>query len=217
MRVVVARCSVTYTGRGDTNLAVAVRAIVVKDDGSVSVHNDKSNKPLNYMGKGNVFSENINIDGLVWNFDTTKESLQIKMHSIISDTDFLLDVHNVELVRDGTESQLQAWLALNPDALGEGYVFVQREFQTGAGPVDLMVLDGTGNPVIVEVKRTAMLASVSQIKRYLDNMVEQEGYAHTIGMIAALDIRPKTKALAERRGILCVTIPSNWRDSIDIS
>jgi RecB family endonuclease NucS len=32
-------------------------------------------------------------------------------------------------------------------------------------------------------------------------------------MIAALDIRPKTRALAESRGITCVQLPATWNDA----
>jgi RecB family endonuclease NucS len=48
MRVVVARCSVRYTGRLSTDLTEAVRLLMVKADGSVLVHADAGvYKPLN--------------------------------------------------------------------------------------------------------------------------------------------------------------------------
>jgi RecB family endonuclease NucS len=217
MRIVVADCSVIYTGRGDTRLPRAVRAIIVKDDGSISVHNDKSNKPLNYMGKGNELSEVEFEDYKLWFFDTRQESLRITLHEVISDTDFLLDRNDEGLIRDGTEKQLQAWLAENPEALGEGYTFVQREYQTGAGAVDLLVTDPEGNPVAVEVKRVAMINSVSQTQRYVESMKEDPEFAQTTGIIAALDIRPNTVKLADKKKIRCVTLPTWWRDPADTS
>ena len=50
MRLLIARCSVVYTGRLETRLAEATRLIMVKADGSVLVHSDGgSYKPLNWM------------------------------------------------------------------------------------------------------------------------------------------------------------------------
>lgn len=50
MRLIVASCSVTYTGRGSTRLAEAVRLIMVKADGTAMIWSDGgglSVKPLN--------------------------------------------------------------------------------------------------------------------------------------------------------------------------
>lgn len=74
-----------------------------------------------------------------------------------------------------------------------------------------MAPDGT--PVVVEVKRTAMLGACDQIGRYVAAVREQPGFEEAIGIIAALDIRPKTEALAVKRGIPTVTLPAYWRDS----
>lgn len=216
MRIVVALCSAIYTGRGDTQLAKGVRAIIIKDDGAISIHSDQGNKPLNYMGKGNSFTETILLNETIWLFDTRKESLQISLHSIISDSAFPLALDEVGLVRDGTEHHLQAWLAENPETLGKGFTLVKREYPTGNGPVDLLVLDELGNPVAVEVKRIAMLGAVDQCNRYVEALREIEGFHHVRGMIAALDIRPNTVKHAEKKKVECITIPTLWRTVEDL-
>lgn len=210
MQLTVARCSVTYTGRGDTTLPEAVRVIIVKADGAVSIHHDQGNKPLNYMGKGNVFTAFEGEDALYWNFDTRKENLQIRITEILSEVDLPVDVDNSVLERDGTEHQLQAWLADHPEALGEGFTFVQREYPTGAGPVDLLVQDASGTPVVVEVKRVAMLGAVDQATRYISALQEFEGFEDAKAIVAALDIRPNTQKLADKRGVQTVTLPKYW-------
>ena len=212
MRIVIASCSAVYTGRGDTTLAAGVRAIIFKDDGSISIHNDKSNKPLNYMGKDNVLTETLVNGLLLWSFDTRKESLQITLHNVISDTNFELHQDDAGLVRDGTENQLQAWLADNPEQLGEGFTLVSREYPTGAGPVDLLCLDKDGNAVAVEVKRVAMLGAVDQANRYVESLRNVGDFKDVRGMVAALDIRPNTVKLAERKSVECVTLPKEWRE-----
>jgi RecB family endonuclease NucS len=58
MRLVVARCSVQYSGRLDATLPEAVRLIMVKADGCVAIHSDGgAYKPLNWMNAPNVLVE----------------------------------------------------------------------------------------------------------------------------------------------------------------
>ena len=60
MRLLVARCEVTYTGRLSTVLPAAVRLLVLKSDGSMMVHADSGGyKPQNWMTAPTV----IEIDG----------------------------------------------------------------------------------------------------------------------------------------------------------
>ena len=48
MRLLVARCEVSYTGRLTAHLPEALRLVIVKADGSVLVHADAGGyKPLN--------------------------------------------------------------------------------------------------------------------------------------------------------------------------
>lgn len=130
------------------------------------------------------------------------------------------------LTKDGTEAQLQQWLFENPEVIGEGFVAVEREFNTGAGAVDLLLLSPDGEPVAVEVKRVAMLGAVDQIQRYVESMktLEPVSFAHPVthehyvldfkntrGLVAALDLRPKMLQLAEKRGVPSVIIPAYWR------
>jgi RecB family endonuclease NucS len=164
------------------------------------------------MGKDKhlVFSEEEKEDALYWNFDTRKESLQIRISEILSQVEMEVDVDNSVLERDGTEHQLQAWLADHPEALGQGFTFIQREFPTGAGPVDLLVQDASGRPVAVEVKRVAMLGAVDQANRYVKALKLIDGFEDTTAIVAALDIRPNTQKLADQRGIKTVTLPRYW-------
>ena len=50
MRLVIASCSVDYSGRLDAHLPRATRVLMLKADGSVLIHSDGgSYKPLNWM------------------------------------------------------------------------------------------------------------------------------------------------------------------------
>lgn len=190
---------------------------MIKADGSVSLHNDVGNKPLNYM-KEAVFSTTLNQDNeTVWVFDSRRESLSIVMHEIIAEHEHKLITEDPGLIRDGTEDHLQAWLAQNPEALGAGYTIVDREFQTGKGPVDLLAIDETGNPVAVEVKRVATLGAVDQCRRYVDSLKTMHDnnldFKQTRGMVAGLDIRPRTFEWADKKNIKTVVLPADWREN----
>lgn len=202
MRILVADCTVIYSGRGDTRLPQAHRVIMMKSDGSIAIHHDKGTKPLNYMGAKNVFTETINPDGTkTWLIENRKEYLNITIYNVLSDVDLDVDIDNSVLERDGTENHLQAWIADNPECLGKGWTVVAREYATGAGPVDILAIDPSGIPVAVEVKRTAMIGAVDQAIRYVTALKEIEGFENVKGMVVALDVRPNTIKQADRRGI----------------
>lgn len=217
MRIILAECSVIYSGRGDTKLPPAQRLIVIKSDGAVAVHHDAGTKPLNYMGKGNVLtieeSDEETGELETWSFDTRKESLQITMHNKFTEISMPLDVDNSVLERDGTESHLQEWIQENPHVLGEGWKVIDREFQTGAGPVDLLAENPEGHPVAVEVKRTAMIGAVDQAQRYVTALKELDPkFEKVTGLVAALDVRPKTRELADKRKIPYLELPMDkWK------
>lgn len=228
MRVIIAECSAIYSGRGDSTLARGTRAILIKSDGSVSIHNDNSNKPLNYMKTASQIVT-VNSDGEeVWSFDARHELLQITIHRIHSGfEEQLLDkATEPGLKLDGTEAQLQQWLFAHPESLGSGVVTLQREFQTGAGAVDILAVGSDGLPLAVEVKRVAAAGAADQVRRYVENMRALEpieflhpetgevyplDFSQTTGLIAALDLRPKLLDLAQKRGLPTVTVPAYWR------
>lgn len=211
MRIIIAECSVTYTGRGETTLPKATRAILIKADGAISIHADTNgNKPLNYMGAGNQHSILRKRGKEVWIFENKKEAIHVQIFTIISDTNHILEGAEPGLSRARTEKHLQAWLAENPQIFGEGSKLIGREYPTGAGPVDLFIQKADGTYAAVEVKRTAMLGAVDQASRYVEALNKAEEYGQVEGIVAAITIKPNTKLLAESRNIECVTIPENW-------
>ena len=199
MRAVWCKCAVSYSGRGDTTLVSYPRLILIKEDGSVGIHSDASVKPLNYMGAKSVFREETEPEtgNLIWTFDSTKENLTITIEEVYSDHQVEMPTEDPGLIRDGTEKQLQDWLADNITVLGASLEFRKKEYRTQDGAVDLLAWDHANNEhVLIEVKRVAMSNAVYQVKKYLDDF---DGPKR--GMIVALDVRPKTRALADRRGI----------------
>jgi RecB family endonuclease NucS len=211
MRVVIARCQVDYTGRLTAHLPLATRLIMVKADGSVSVHaDDRAYKPLNWMSPPCLLRESVGEDfPLVWevrSLGAGGDTLRIGIAEVLAELDYELGA-DPGLVKDGVEAHLQALLAENPAALGATYSLVQREYFTPIGPVDLLLRDSaTGGYVAVEVKRRGEIDGVEQLTRYLDLMRRDPLLGRVEGVFAAQQIKPQARTLATDRGISCVLV-----------
>lgn len=207
MRLVVARCSVDYTGRLSAHLPLATRLLVLKADGSVLVHSDSlSYKPLNWMSPPCSLAESAADDVLLWTVtNRAGESLTIRISEILHE-------HRAELgddpglIKDGVEAHLQELLAENLDPLGTGWTLIRREYPTAIGPVDLLCRDESGAAVAVEVKRRAQLDGVEQLTRYLELLNRDPLLTPVRGVLAAQEFKPQARTLAEDRGMTCTVL-----------
>ena len=214
MRVVIARCSVDYIGRLEAHLPMADRLLMVKADGSVSIHaDDRAYKPLNWMtppcslSEAPILDEEDNPTGQqFWTVENKKgEQLRITIDTIHSEQSFDLG-QDPGLVKDGVETHLQELLAEHIDTLGEGYSLIRREYPTAIGPVDILCKDGDGATVAVEIKRRGGIDGVEQLSRYLELLNRDDLLKPVRGVFAAQEIKPQAKTLASDRGIRCVTL-----------
>ncbi len=160
MRLVVARCEVTYTGRLSAYLPASTRLLMIKADGSVLVHADAGGyKPLNWMTPPTVIEEiGDPLERLVVRKRAGKgeDRLEIRLHEVLSDVTHAMG-EAAGLEKNGVERDLQAELARRPGVLADGLRLVRREWPTDVGPVDLMCRDAAGGWVAVEVKRTGTI------------------------------------------------------------
>jgi len=204
VRLLVARCEVRYTGRLSALLPEAVRLLILKDDGSVLVHDDVGGyKPLNWMTGPTVVEE---LGGtLVVRKAKTEDVLEIRLVHVLSDVEHDMG-ESAALQKDGVERDLQLLLAETPSALGEELTLVKREWATDVGPVDLMCKDDDGGWVAVEIKRVGTIEAVEQLTRYLGFIREDPAKAACRGVLAAQAIKPQAVALAESRDIRCVEV-----------
>ncbi|MFB9565549.1 endonuclease NucS [Saccharopolyspora hordei] len=203
MRLVIARCQVDYVGRLTAHLPMAQRLLLVKADGSVSVHSDdRAYKPLNWMSPPCWLIE----DPGVWTVQNKAgEKLVITIDEILHDSKHELGAEP-GLVKDGVEAHLQELLAEHVTTLGEGWTLVRREYPTAIGPVDLMCRDANGASVAVEIKRRGEIDGVEQLTRYLELLNRDPLLAPVTGVFAAQQIKPQARTLAEDRGIRCVIL-----------
>jgi endonuclease len=205
MRLVIASCSVDYSGRLSAHLPPAVRLIMVKADGCVAVHADGgAYKPLNWMNAPNTLTEE---EGR-WVVENPKgETLTITIEEVLLDTAHELG-EDPGLTKDGVEAHLQVLLAEHPAALDPdaALTLVRREYPTDIGPVDLLCRDATGAVVAVEIKRRGEIDGVEQLTRYLERLNRDPLLTPVRGIFAAQRIKPQARVLAEERGIACVEV-----------
>src|SRR5687768_16994334 len=203
MRLVIARCTVDYVGRLTAHLPSAPRLILVKADGSVSVHaDDRAYKPLNWMSP----PCSLRVDSDLWTVtNKAGEQLLIRIEELLHDSSHELGV-DPGLVKDGVEAHLQVLLAEQIETLGEGWRLVRREFPTAIGPVDILAKDADGATVAIEIKRRGEIDGVEQLTRYLDLLNRDPHLTPVRGVFAAQEIKPQARVLAGDRGITCVTL-----------
>jgi endonuclease len=210
MRLIVARCQVTYAGRLSTVLGEAVRLMMVKPDGTFMVWADGGGvKPLNWMTPPTVIEEQLDEDGSLLGLEVRRQKsedrLQIAISEVLSEVEHKLDTE-LSLEKEGVERELQELLAEAPAWCGEGVRLVRREWPTDIGPVDLMCRDGQDEWIAVEIKRIGTIDAVEQLSRYLERIRHDPSMGSCRGVLAAQAIKPQAAVLAQARGIECIEV-----------
>jgi RecB family endonuclease NucS len=182
---------------------MATRLILIKADGSVSIHaDDRAYKPLNWMSPPCAMQ----VDGDIWTVTSRNgDTLVISIDEIMHESAHDLGV-DPGLIKDGVEAHLQALLAEQVELLGSGYTLIRREYPTPIGPVDLLCRDEAGAVVAVEIKRRGEIDGVEQLTRYVELLGRDPLLAPVTGVFAAQQIKPQARTLAEDRGLRCVVL-----------
>ena len=210
VRLIVARCEVTYTGRLATRLPPGVRLLMIKADGTFMVWSDGGGggkvKPQNWM----TAPTTIEMEGepptrIEVRKRGAEELLEIAIEEVLVDA-----AHDMgeaaALEKDGVERDLQELLAAAPQRCGEGFRLVRREWPTDIGPVDLMCREPGDGWVAVEIKRVGTIEAVEQLSRYLERIRLDPAMSECRGVLAAQSIKPQASVLAAARGIACVEV-----------
>jgi endonuclease len=212
VRLIVARCQVSYAGRLSTVLPEAVRLLMLKADGTFMVWADGGGsavKPLNWMVAPTIVEEHTDEHGRLQGLRVRKrgqeERLEIAIAEVLSDVEHELDVL-ATLDKEGVERELQELLADAPQTCGEGFRLIRREWPTDIGPVDLMCRDGEDEWIAVEIKRVGTIDAVEQLARYLERIRLDPALGSCRGVLAAQTIKPQARVLAGARGIDCVEV-----------
>ena len=224
MRLVIARCRVDYIGRLTAHLPTARRLLLVKADGSVSIHaDDRAYKPLNWMSppcslavaEPDAQQAAAGVTQ-VWTVQHAKsdDRLVIDLYDVQHDSAHELGV-DPGLVKDGVEAHLQELLAAQIALLGTGHQLVRREYPTAIGPVDILAKSPEGGTVAVEIKRRGDIDGVEQLTRYLELLNRDPLLRPVRGVFAAQEIKPQARVLAADRGISCLVLDYDAMRGVD--
>ncbi len=201
MRLVVARCEVTYTGRLNAYLPEAVRLLIFKADGSVLVHADAGGyRPLNWMTPPTVIEDGEELIVVRKRAGRTEDRLEIRILELLAEVEHELG-EDAGLEKDGVERHLQEALAAVPESAEPGLRLVRREWPTDVGPVDLMCRDEDDGWVAVEIKRIGTIEAVEQLSRYLEVLQRDPALSACRGILAASEVKLQARTLCEARGL----------------
>lgn len=166
--VLVAECSIDYEGRAASRAGRAYRLIIIKQDGTVLVHESSGREPLNWQPKAAVRAWS---EGGVAYVEAIRsrprERLLIKLHPPITVMAARLGQRGLELF--GSEGDIVEAIARNPGIVEEGAKLVTREARTPYGRADVVLRGRDGALIVVEVKRSrADVPAVYQLMRYVE-------------------------------------------------
>ena len=185
--VLYALCKVEYEGRARSYLDWGLRVIISKPDGTLLIHERDKHKPRNWQPPGCklYLSRKGRFPTLISIRPRPRETIRVVMEKVLA----LLVINHIareELLLEKTEADLVSKVLEKPELLEEGLEVVDIEHPTPLGTIDLLARDREGRLVVCEFKRSvAGLDAVSQLRRYVEQMVEQHGPEKVRGFLVA--------------------------------
>ncbi|MDO8428135.1 MAG: endonuclease NucS [Candidatus Diapherotrites archaeon] len=201
MSMIIGTCYVEYWGRAASKLAKGKRMVLIKGDHSVSIHQNKLVRPVNYMMNADIYCE-IENETLILhaNKKKPKETLKIIFYKIDGLHAYEIE-ENADLRLFGSERELSKELMQDLSFIEPGLKPVNQEIPFRKGIVDILAEDQEGNLVVIEVKRRkADFNSVTQLERYMKQVEKIKG-KKTRGMLLAPSIQKSALELLEQAGL----------------
>ena len=199
--VLVGVCRVEYWGRAASKLPKGKRLLLIKEDGSFAVHQNRLLRPTNYMMNAKIGLE-IADNSLVISAKKIRPKEEIK--AFFDSVEFAKQFEmreNSDLRLFGSEKQLSDELMQGLDFIEPGLKPLKQEQVFRKGIADIIAEDASGRMVVIEVKRRlADYAAVSQLQRYM-KQVEKTLGKETRGILVAPDIRKNALEMLERYGL----------------
>ena len=174
--IITACCRVFYEGRAKSNLELGDRVIIIKPDGSFLIHKSEKRNPVNWQPPGCTVKFKVKDDLMLIRSirKSPKEILDVEISKTYMATYFVAkDYEELDLM--GSEEDMANLIFYeNPEVIEEGFKPIAKEKSISNGVIDILGKDKDGNMVVLELKRVrGSLGAVSQLKRYVDNLKEE--------------------------------------------
>jgi endonuclease len=203
------RCSVAYDGRASSVLEPGDRHLMCKPDGSVLVHTDEGQKPVNWQPPGCVHDPSIEDGAFVLRStrENPAEELVVRFERIDYLAAFAVTDES-DITLTGSEADLRDRILDEPTLIEAGFRPLATERGTAAGAVDVYGEDGRGRPVVLELKRRRVGPSaVGQLDRYVDALRrEMHTDAEIRGILVAPSVTERARDLLAAKGLEFVAL-----------
>jgi len=198
------RCTVEYDGRASSTLGLGDRHVMCKPDGSILVHTDEGQQPVNWQPPGCTHEAGVAEDQLLLESErsTPAERLVVRFEQIAQVSTFAVE-DATELSLDGTEEDLRNRILDDPELVEPGFTPLATERDTAAGAIDIFGEDSDGRTVAVELKRKRVGPdAVGQLGRYVDALQRDlHDDAEVRGILVSPSVTDRAAALLERNGL----------------
>jgi RecB family endonuclease NucS len=207
MLILLGECHIDYRGRARSLLDWGERLYVIKQDGTILVHQPSMREPINWQPAGSItkFSKIKNELIIRSRHEKPPEKMKVIFRKILTATCSTLRDH-ATLVISGMELDVVNDIISNPDTIEEGLRVCKREKHVKSGKIDLYCFDKNHIPVIIEVKRsTATISAVHQLRMYVNDIKHDFEGAEVRGILCAPHIPDMVKHLLVDYGL-------EWRE-----
>ncbi len=177
LMVMVASCSVDYSGRTGSHLGKGERLVIVKGDGCILVHRGRDYQPVNWQPSGCIIQAQANNGTLVLKAirPNPLESLTLVVSEVQFLGTFLLQ-DDAEFILHASEEEMQRAIVLQPDIIEPGFKILDFEKKVPPGFVDVHGVDADGNTVVIEIKKDpAGFPAIKQLLEYLKYLPAPQG------------------------------------------
>jgi len=207
MLLILGDCLVDYQGRARSLLDWGERLILIKQDGTVLVHQPVMREPVNWQPTGSTTEFKTRQDQLLLYCRHTKPAEKMKVTfrklKLVAATSLVDHAH---LVIVGMESDIVNDIIKDPGIIEEGLRIVKREKPVRTGAIDLYGYDTNHIPVVIEVKRSqATISAVHQLRMYVTDIKKDRKEPKVRGILCAPHIPDMVKKLLEEHGL-------EWRE-----
>ena len=226
MRLLVARCSVSYEGRLGARLAPGIRLVLLKADGSIAIHSDaKAYKPLNWMSPPCAIVARRRHDRR-----DQSQGRDARDHAARGAARHRSRARRRSRAREGRRRGRAPAAASRPASprCATTSCSCGASSRPTSARSTCLCRDGDGRAVVVEVKRVGEIAGVDQLLRYQERLDRDPQYAPTVGHARraadqAAGTRLRARARASRawrstsRGCAATSTPtssSSERDAV---
>jgi len=207
MLILVGDCMVDYRGRARSFLDWGERVVLVKQDGTVLVHQPTLREPVNWQPTGSKTEFKTEGGFLVLRSYRIRpgEKMKVVFRRVMLVCAVMLRDH-ASLVISGMETDVVNEIISNPSVIEEGLRVCKREKHLKSGVADLFCYDKNHVPVVIEVKRSlATISSVHQLRLYVSDVKKDTVDARVRGILCAPRVPDMVKKLLAEYGL-------EWRE-----